>query len=1362
MDIKTKRDYGYMVSELSFWEDNIDFLGIHDGNNNDSRFVVSLQKQPTEYKKISYDSRGFDNLYEVIDAVAGRTNVSQCIKNKIRFLYFDFDKVEFDECEFRKYIDDFLDALNAELLENKDTTEPIVFDDLQIHTKYRNEKVVSIHLIVTKYCMRYTQMKNLVKMINKNENPITLDEEIYDVTRRFCMCFNGKIGGELFEYHKSNSRPFQLIWIDDTTSFDTKMIDYTRELVEEVVEIEMDIVPYIVEKKDKYLRTFGKWNTFMLHVKYMCLMSREDFCENTLTTGYDYESNLREWDDADTRYALRNIDDVTKILFDRRFIRNPINNKFFDFIDAPTDLRNELSSLPKETKIIKTDKIEFEKKSGLLTYNGKTSLYYADIHRKPIISKTIDVSQKDIYDRVKNKKIVRVNALFGGGKTHFVISPFIVDAIDNGNSVLVITENNSLNKQYADDDRLNLISHLKKVNADYQVCSMESLYKLKKPKYDLVILDEFLSLMTHFHSDKTMRKNEIEIYEKMLSYVKKCEKCIICDADITADTYAGFQNEIVTDTEIYKIIVPKYDDYKYNIVFGEAKITSKIMEDLKNGLKVICACDMKQTAKSLQETILKKFTKSKNVLCVVGNETGEGYLFNGENLPTEQHTFLFSKHNQDADYDPTKKYDLCEFIDIFKVDVMIYSPKIKTGVSINGKAFDKQYGIGTGRSVTSREFIQMLHRARDLTDTNIWISVPKPKTDKNISLINADYVEKMYDDATNIFEEISVGKKIDRKTRNGLTEILAEGRAEIRRSQLCFTTEFYNSILNLGLKVEVHTEDMEEETMLETDSEVKKWLSLGLPTKQEIKEIVRKMKNDNDCLTANEIVTMKYLRYFLRYETTYSPKQNQIQKYCFYGLFEYDYLEAYLSRTDEKDIYALIEINRIRNNREKYLYDTTLSHEELLEIHNSYVDKTTKQQVLNDAKKNTALYFFKMLIALKDEKTGYIKKSLIKFSNRDLQILNAIYKHERKNKTELNAFNEKSKIEDVMRFISKLTMNNYGSKFIVSNTSRNSYREVLHNRLISHEKYMPKLEELLHDKGIDIKRIACRGAVKTDEVVDGFFKVRNFKKHTANGGRYSTKQDIYNNKIIKRKFNSSLYKTATANWVLFSRPHPKYPHDKSKTIYFYQKADNINQFYYHGIYEPNLVNVLELSKFVTDKTEDALIIYQNPYKKPKEPTQDNPIYIYQNVEEIVVNENYEDDKTHSEKVNRDCFYEEVTRPNVSYKNRGKILLRDLKYKIRIRDKTILPTYDRDDLIFDIENGFCFHFINASIPLIFHYFKITHSYKYIAKYEPDYEKPFTLNKVIDGHYIQKIYINHLETSTSHNLVNVKDFKYLIVE
>ena len=56
------------------------------------------------------------------------------------------------------------------------------------------------------------------------------------------------------------------------------------------------------------------------------------------------------------------------------------------------------------------------------------------------------------------------------------------------------------------------------------------------------------------------------------------------------------------------------------------------------------------------------------------------------------------------------------------IDIFLFSPTIKTGVSVNAEYFDKCYAYGSSSSLCVREFFQMLFRFRNLKQKEINIS----------------------------------------------------------------------------------------------------------------------------------------------------------------------------------------------------------------------------------------------------------------------------------------------------------------------------------------------------------------------------------------------------------------------------------------------------------------------------------------------------------------------------------------------------------------------------------------------------------------------------------------------------------------
>jgi len=665
-------------------------------------------------------------------------------------------------------------------------------------------------------------------------------------------------------------------------------------------------------------------------------------------------------------------------------------------------------------------------------------------------------------------------------------------------------------------------------------------------------------------------------------------------------------------------------------------------------------------------------------------------------------------------------------------------------------------------------------------------------------------VETKYGDGTRILNEILCGKRVFRETRDGLTDILAESYAEICRSKSCFTTEFYNSIINLGLKCHVHVENITETPLSAVDSEVTRWLKLGLPTIAEINKLVRKSMADetNEALTADDKLNMKYLRCFLNHKTNYSPRENMLRCYYFDGMFDYDRLDGILGRANEREIYSLLDINRIRHNREKYLRDNALTHAEIMDLHNAYVDKITQQSALDNASKHTALYFLKRFHAyLYDSVKKYIPKTEFvpdKNNNRmrdgklvftldDLKIINAVYKYERKKKNETRTFNAKSNIIDIMRFVSKLTCKFFGSKFIVSNSVRTAYVEVSHKGLILDD-YEPTFATRLEETNVDINKLPNRSALKHPDTYKDFFKTRNAKL-TRFSDRYSSKTDVYDNKIITRKMKNSPYQEAVPYWNPVKKRNPHYIANKTddgsdsdcefmdvdecdkdnhadKYLYPYERDATINKHFNAGIYEPSLSSVTRLSTFISRYDTDYMKIFvdiRNPPDTDKE-TDTNIIKLYQSGMDVVENSNIAEDIELIRSANscekRDKkfpigAYDMVAKPKDTCVNRSEILLRRIRYKITMREKKILPDYEPNDIVFVMDHGYGFIFKNISIPLEFYALKITYGFNFIAKYELDMTQPYKLpNNIIDGNVIQRIYITHLEASVTHKMKNIK--------
>ena len=1130
-------------AKIGSFSDRLGFVSVKSRLWKKSDFVVSINDDPS--KPQAFNSRGYKTLELVEKEIANKNCVAQVMRQENRLMYWDIDKILLTDEQFCNFItNDFIRVLNDEIAPSS-----ITLSDLQIHTKLDVgkdcDKIKSFHIICTKYSMNNLQNKalaqNMKTILGKIDvvKDIDVDDSVYKPNGRLYNCFSGKIGGNLFQYHPINTKPYELLWID--RPYDCDEIEYNKQIVCEIIPITKDTLEYIMEHKKKYMSSTRKWKNVCGYVKAGGFMTREDFCEKSIVGKWKYKQNLVAWDEYDTTYAYKDIDRLTEVLSCEKLVPNPINNTFFKFIKASEDLQNKFracdDSLVGDT--IYVDDIIFDKETGVLQRpNQPTILYFQECFNqmRPTTSgTTMYLKRNDITDQfLYDTKHLFINGIYGCGKTSTIISPIIKSAIkhnklcdENGSinrlSVLVITENNSLNKQYQADKSLQLTSHLIDKNCEFQVCSLESLARLKIKTYNIIILDEYVTLMGHFLSDKTMRKQEIIIYKQLINYLRNADRVIVCDADLSHQTYPQVLDCITKERIIHKIVIDKYVDYKYVLVFQHQIIYKRIKNDLNNNKRVVVAFDIAKRATAYMETLCGNSTASYKILSVIAEDGSDGWKINNEALTNEQSLAVTE--------------NLGDFIRNEKIDIMIYSPKITTGVSINDKCFDCQYGIATGKSVTARQFVQMIHRARELTNKTIYIAVPNPRAKTDLSYIDGDYMEKQLQSGTIALKQI-VQKELSDDTRIGLTEIISQAQAEQERSRKCFTSELYNQLKSLGLTIDIvcvdDMSDIENQPINDTIKDVNYWLENGLMTLSEIENMIRSEKN-GAILNKQQHINKHYLHIFLKATITYTidtksddPNQPIIEKletYHFNGLFPYDFLHGIYPSLTNIEVRNYTKFKIIKERLISFNHELEMSDREIMEKYKEHY-KTTSDNVIHlEMKKHIAFHFYRMFKKLKN-KAGLIDKKLLCFTNEQLMVINYL-----QHKTKLT---NQTKIADVMIAISRIIREYFGVSFKVCNANRNCYIEKP-NEYILADDYESSFRRRMEELNINISTIVCRSPIK-DKIVSvspttndlGGYLSR--KENTRNRNKlteiYDTKHDIHKNKIVNRKMSGTPYATA--------------------------------------------------------------------------------------------------------------------------------------------------------------------------------------------------------------------------------------------
>lgn len=384
---------------------------------------------------------------------------------------------------------------------------------------------------------------------------------------------------------------------------------------------------------------------------------------------------------------------------------------------------NDLIDVLEKNKFIKEYEINKETFNiiGKFCYNFKTGFlyendtiignYYYDVCLKKLyqdtkLNNTIEI--QDINDMKKiainfvtnEDEILSCKAKWGSGKTHIIVKNIFEEAQKHDKRVIFITENNALNKKYSEDFNIQTHINNKNINNNNSIaCSTESIYKLEINENDIIVLDEFETILGHYESE-TFKGKAFDRFLKLKDALKRVKKIIVLDADLSKDRInllSQIKNNIKINT--YDIKTNNFKDYKFNIFVKEKSfINTIITETLKPLNKISIASSSKEFNKNVINEIHNR-DKLKTILKI--DSDGVLLIKNGN-------------HNINIQIENLEQFIIKEDVDAF-----FYSPSIKTGISINSQYFNKCYGYAHNKSCNAREFIQMLFRARNLKDKQI-------------------------------------------------------------------------------------------------------------------------------------------------------------------------------------------------------------------------------------------------------------------------------------------------------------------------------------------------------------------------------------------------------------------------------------------------------------------------------------------------------------------------------------------------------------------------------------------------------------------------------------------------------------------
>lgn len=741
-------------------------------NNAVKRYIGFNDKK--EYKKyISNNTNLYERIYKPVRKIA-----FDLLDHHIELSHIEFNNY------IEMLLNNLNDVLKIELTID-DLIIMVNQDDDNDENKPLKEVINSAHVIVKSHSMHYLQQKELITYMLDVKKIVGIDDAIYSKGQDYRLYLNSKIKPYkesnkyefLIKYNKKQQFKLHEMLLSETAktielyfkSPETKKEidkneDGTPKPDKEIYENDL-IIKNIIHLDDRFYTTKADWKHTTRLIKKLNLYNIDEWNKHSVNKGNNYnkknifttntqytiEKNKLFIDSIDTEQITSGYSTLKQILqkylpYTITFIKNPLNNLLFNFIKKTyenIDIVKFKETITKEfetrTKATKTKDYIYENLIINL-HTGKIQNEFNVIHN--FIYDSIEPDNDfNFFDHVINdisevEIIVNefinssncslyVSSKWGTGKTSMIIKKIIEHY---KKSILMITESNTLNgKLKVDFEKFDFVSHLdkqhnKNINlncCNNVVCSIQSIKHIEEMQAKIIIIDETESVFNAFFSTSTFKKGlkNMSCFQLLKQKMMEANKLLFLDADLNRERIEILETFIKKEKSLKVInLQNNFHDYKLNIFNHKQDITfiNKLHNDIINDKKVIYCSSVNKRTNEIFEDIKNKF-ENKNIL-----------MINSGGVSLRTQTEDFKERNDDKEHKNYKLNflnNLEENITKLNIDVFLFTPTIKTGVSINDPYFNVCYGHFKIITIIAKETIQQLFRARKLKDKEINIFI---------------------------------------------------------------------------------------------------------------------------------------------------------------------------------------------------------------------------------------------------------------------------------------------------------------------------------------------------------------------------------------------------------------------------------------------------------------------------------------------------------------------------------------------------------------------------------------------------------------------------------------------------------------
>ena len=347
---------------------------------------------------------------------------------------------------------------------------------------------------------------------------------------------------------------------------------------------------------------------------------------------------------------------------------------YFLFKDYPFELKHfnpsKNISLFKELikhKIVKKyfEELDEEKRKEILncSYDG---------NKKVINEKFLSVNGKKIFIKSflnDENGVLHIKSPMGTGKSNLI--NYILE--NTSKRVLFITNRISIAKDIHEKyNDLKFYSDLDWKTGDNLVCQFDSLWKYNLEDFDIVIIDEFMSLLLHTRNSL----NSYNVLNKIKFFFSLNKQLVILDAFLF-----NYEKTLLQNRNSYII----ENEWRDKSKLTEFKDINKLLSELINvcertDKKVTVSCNTKSMANSIKLMLEKRGKKT----IIIDSGTSE-----------EEKGLIYSTFKEENE----------------NYDVLIYSPSLTVGISIEFDS-DWHFHIDEGNSIDVISSLQMMRRNR--------------------------------------------------------------------------------------------------------------------------------------------------------------------------------------------------------------------------------------------------------------------------------------------------------------------------------------------------------------------------------------------------------------------------------------------------------------------------------------------------------------------------------------------------------------------------------------------------------------------------------------------------------------------------